>query len=379
MSLARKSRKMNNKETAKIRRRFAPDKNDISIIQGCYVSEKGEIVSTFAKSPLFLPESELQHYFSAFKKILGGIPNRNQFSIPVHTEEEAGMLLRQLQKSELQDENALSIFYKKVIEKLEIEGSYLILIMHDAYSIPYKNTDEHPDKPDFDGTVFNYIIASICPVKLTKPQLTFFSDDRDFHTVDPDLTVGSPALGFMYPILSDGGADVNAALYYTKDAANIHADFIDSVFNVIAPNSIDDQRQVFYGVLADTLEQGVTFDVVQTLHENIVGQMAERKKDAAPLQISRKEIASLLDSCDVPASEQDKFQESYLEQFGAVGMEAQTIVEPKKFEITTENAVIQVDSDRSDLVEVKRIDGRRYILIAVEGDVTINGIEVNIP
>ena len=107
--------------------------------------------------------------------------------------------------------------------------------------------------------------------------------------------------------------------------------------------------------------------------------MAERKKDAAPLQISRKEIASLLDSCDVPASEQDKFQESYLEQFGAVGMEAQTIVEPKKFEITTENAVILVDSDRSDLVEVKRIDGRRYILIAVEGDVTINGIEVNIP
>ena len=94
---------MNNKETAKIRRHFAPDKNDISIIQGCYVSEKGEIVSTPAKSPLSLPESELQHYFSAFKKILGGIPNRNQFSIPVHTEEEAGILLRQLQKSELQD------------------------------------------------------------------------------------------------------------------------------------------------------------------------------------------------------------------------------------------------------------------------------------
>lgn len=370
---------MNKKEIAKIRRRFAPDKNDISIIRGCYVNEKGEIVSSFSKSPLSIPESEAKHYFSAFKKTLGGVPNRNQFNIPVHIEEESGMLLRQLQKSELTDEKALTAFYKRIIDKLEIDGSYLILMMHDAYSVPYKNTDEHTDKPDFDGTVFNYIITSVCPVKLTKPQLTFFSDDRDFHTVDPDLAVGSPSLGFMYPTFSDGGADVNTALYYTKDTADIHADFIDGVFNVAAPESSEDQCQAFYDVIADTLEQGVTFDVVQTLHENIVEQMAERKKDAAPLQISRKEIASLLDSCDVPVSEQEAFQESYLERFGAVGIEAQTIIEPRKFEIETENATIQVDSDRSDLVEAKRIDGRRYILIAVEGEATINGIEVNIP
>ncbi|MBR1820836.1 MAG: DUF4317 family protein [Clostridia bacterium] len=50
---------------AKIRRRFAPEKNDISIVRGCYVREKGEIVSTFSKSPLSLSESEAQHYFSA--------------------------------------------------------------------------------------------------------------------------------------------------------------------------------------------------------------------------------------------------------------------------------------------------------------------------
>jgi hypothetical protein len=30
-------------------------------------------------------------------------------------------------------------------------------------------------------------------------------------------------------------------------------------------------------------------------------------------------------------------------------------------------------------VEMKRIDGRRYILVAVEGETTVNGVEVNIP
>ena len=60
-------------------------------------------------------------------------------------------------------------------------------------------------------------------------------------------------------------------------------------------------------------------------------------------------------------------------------MDAAIVVEPKKFIIETENATIQVDPSRSDLVEMKRIDERRYVLIAVEGEATVNGVEVNIP
>ena len=367
---------MTRKDLTAFRRRFAPDKNDISIIRGCFVNEKREIVSTFSKSPVSLPESEAEHYLSAFKKTLGGAAGRNQFSIPVHTDDPAGQLLLQLQSSELTDEKAVKKLFQTIIDGLEIEGSYLILAMHDAYSVPYKKGDEHTDAPDFSDKVFNYIIVTVCPVKLTKPLLTFFRDDRDFHTVEPDLAVGSPALGFMYPVLEDRGADINSALYYTKDAADLHADFIDAVFQATAPESGADQREAFYGVLADTLEDGITFDVVQGLHENLTAQLADRKPSAAPLQVSRGEIASLLG-----ASEKEKkaFDEAYLEQFGAVGMVATTVVEPKKFVIETENATIQVDPSRSDLVEMKRIDGRRYILLAVEGEATVNGVEVNIP
>ena len=370
---------MNKKDLATLRRRFAPDKNDISIIRGCFVNEKREIVSTFSKSPVSLPESEAEHYLASFKKTLGGAPSRNQFTIPVHTDDPAGQLLHQLQSSELTDEKAVKQLFQTIIDGLEIEGSYLILAMHDAYSVPYRKADEHTERPDFSDQIFNYIMVSICPVKLTKPQLTFFSDDRDFHTVEPDLAVAGPALGFMYPCFSDGGADVNAALYYTKDAEDLHADFIDAVFGTEVPASSADQHSAFYGVLGDSLEQGLTYDVVQTLHENITAQLADRKKDAAPLQVSRKEIASLLDSCHVPSKEQEKFDEAYLEQFGAVGMEAGMIANQKKFEIATENVTVSVDHERSDLVEMKRIDGRRAITIWVEGDVSVNGVDVVIP
>ena len=367
---------MNKKDLTALRRRFSPEKNDISIIRGCFVNEKGETVSTFSKSPISLPESEAEHYFNAFKKTLGGAPNRNQFTLPVRTDDAAGHLLRQLQTSELTDEKAVSQLYKTIIDGLEIDGSYLILAMHDAYSVPYKK-GEHNDTPDFTDKLFNYIIVTVCPVKLTKPLLTFFRDDRDFHTVEPDLAVGGPVLGFMYPVLDGGSADVNSALYYTKDASDLHADFIDAVFHTTAPEAAADKREQFYGVLGDSLERGLTFDVVQTIHENLNAQMAEKKKGES-LQVGRKEIASLLDSCDVDAADQKAFDECYLEQFGAVGLDASLIADQKRFEIETENVKINVDPERSDLVEVKRVDGRRMITIWVEGDITVNGIEVDV-
>jgi len=365
---------MNKKDLAALRRRFSPDKNDISIIRGCFVNEKSEIVSTFSKSPISLPASEAEHYLASFKKTLGGAAGRNQFSLPVH--EETSQLLHQLQSTELKDEAAVNALFNTIREKMEFDGSYLILAMHDAYSVPYRKADEHTERPDFTDKVFNYIMVSICPVKLTKPLLTFFSDDRDFHTVEPDLAVGSPALGFMYPVLDDGGADVNSALYYTKDRDNVHADFIDAVFHTTAPESMADRREQFYGVLGDSLEKGLTFDVVQTIHENLNAQMAEKKKGEG-LQVGRKEIASLLDSCDVDETEQHAFDEGYLEQFGAVGLDASLIADRKRFDIKTENVTINVDPERTDLVEVKRVDGRRMITIWVEGDITVNGIEVN--
>ena len=41
---------MNQKELAEIRRRFRAEKSDMVRIRGCYVNERGEIVSEFFQS-----------------------------------------------------------------------------------------------------------------------------------------------------------------------------------------------------------------------------------------------------------------------------------------------------------------------------------------
>ena len=51
---------MNEKEIGEIRRRITPDKTSIQRIRGCYVTEQGEILSTFNSSLAMLNEIETE-------------------------------------------------------------------------------------------------------------------------------------------------------------------------------------------------------------------------------------------------------------------------------------------------------------------------------
>ena len=68
---------MTRKEIAEIRKRFNPERNNVTVIRGCYVNQDGEIISEFAASPLAMPEEEADKYLSIFKKTLSGIPDKN--------------------------------------------------------------------------------------------------------------------------------------------------------------------------------------------------------------------------------------------------------------------------------------------------------------
>ena len=375
---------MNRKEIAEIRRRFNMDKNAISCVRGCYVNDKREIVSTFNRSLTELPQEEAEKYLALFKRTLAGLPGRNLIDVEFRPDQvmegQAHGLLMALNNTELKVDKGVQQLCDKIIDSLEMEGNYLILMMHDAYDVPFHHTDEN--KADvISEEVFSYILVSICPVKLTKPALSYFAEDNGFHTQEQDWVVAAPELGFMFPTFDDRATNIYSALYYTKDAGNIHPEFIDAVFNADAPMPAETQKETFQAILEDTLEDDLSFNVVETLHESLRGQLEEHDKDktAEPLEISRREVVNLLENCGVPDEKLRAFEEKYDQEFGqAVSLPAMNMVEPKKFEVRTPDVTVQVNPQRSDLIETRVIDGMKYILIRAEEGVEVNGVNINI-
>ena len=138
---------MNRQEIAEIRRRLNPDKNAISRLRGCYVNEKREVVATFDKSLMSFPQEEQEKYLALFKRALAGVPGKNLVDIEFRADQvmhdAAHGLLMGLRNTALTVDEGVEALCWRIIDHLQMEGNYLILMAHDAYDVPFKRADEY--------------------------------------------------------------------------------------------------------------------------------------------------------------------------------------------------------------------------------------------
>ena len=377
---------MNEKEIAEIRRRFRPDKNNITHVRGCYVNEKREIVSEFDPSLALMSQEESEKFLAILKRTLSGTPGKHLIDLSFTTQQvvdsDEHRLLMALRGSGLKDEAAVGEFFRRVIQGLALEGNYLILLAHDAYDVPYRSRDGET-QADASSEVYSYILCSICPVKLTKPALSYHVHENQFHALGTDWVVSAPELGFLFPAFDDRAANIYNALFYSKNAAELHQEVIDAVFRVAEPPmSAEEQKNVFSTALGDALQKDCSYDVVQSVHEQLRGRIEEHKesKDPEPLTLSVREVGDMLSGSGVSAEKVEAFQEECRRQYGEdAALNPKNIIESGKFQITTPEVKIAVSPEYSYMIEARVIDGRRYILIPADDGVEINGIGVNIP
>lgn len=375
---------MNEREVGEIRRRFKPERNSFSHIRGCYVNELGHIVSQFDQSLAMMSQDETELFLSVLRKTLSGGLGKNLMDIEFETKEvaygENHRLLMDLRNSGLKDESAVKTFFEKVAGAVKIEdSSYLILLVHDTYDVPYrtKGGDRQDDAGD---QVYSYILCSVCPIVETKPALSYYMRENEFHNRQMNQLVSAPEMGFLFPAFDDRATNLYNALAYTRDPADSHQEFIDVVFGAEAPMPATAQKENFRTVLGEALEEECSLEVVQAVHDQLRDMIAVHKenKEKNPLKLSRGAAAGVLRSCGVSAEKAENFGRKFSQTFGEETSISARNLEVKQTELKTPDVVIHVNPDRGDLVKTKIIDGRKYILICADDGVEVNGVEIKI-
>ncbi len=212
-----------------------------------------------------------------------------EFETQQVVDSEEHRLLAALRDSALRDEEAVHAFYQKAVRSLDLEGNYLILLVHDVYDIPYRSRDgEHQE--DVSSEVYSYILCSVCPIKMTKPALSYYMTDKEFRNCAIDWLVAAPELGFLFPAFDDRSTNIYNALYYSRDIAENHTGFVDEVFHCPLPMPAAEQKETFQAILEDTLAEDCSYDVVETVHEEFCNLIAEHKerKEPEPLAVSKR-------------------------------------------------------------------------------------------
>ena len=285
---------MNEKEIAEIRRRFRADRGSITHVRGCYVSEQKEIVAQFDQSLTLMPQEEAEKMMAVLKKTLSGTLGKNLMNLSFSTaqvvDSDEHRLLMDLRDSKLEDENAVQRFFETVIPAVMMEGTYLILLCHDTYDVPFRSKDGQKLE-DASDEIFSYIMCSICPVKMTKPALCYHIPDNQFRSLPPDWLVSPPQVGFLFPAFDDRSTNLYGALYYTRDTAVSQEELAQAVFHMELPMPAQEQKETFQEILTQSLAEDCSYDVLQTVHDRLCQRMEEHKetRDPEPLTVSPKE------------------------------------------------------------------------------------------
>ena len=136
---------MTKQEINEIKKLFTAKNCSITRICGCYVDGEKNKKTELKQAFLALPEEEMFKYFEILRKSLSGTIGKNLLNLefPLKSETEGGTqeFLLRLRDSRLKDDALLEQFYNRIIESYEYVGNYLILLIHDAYDVPGRASD----------------------------------------------------------------------------------------------------------------------------------------------------------------------------------------------------------------------------------------------
>ena len=372
---------MNKKEISEIKKRFTKTKCSITRICGCYVDAEKQKRMTLREAFLGLPEEEMFKYIDIFRKTLSGSIGKTlmnmEFPVEQETREDGTQVfLMKLLESQLMDEEILDQFYDKVIETYEYPENYFIILVHDAYDIP-KITSDGIENFDASEYVYDYILCSICPVKLTKPGLCYNAETNHIQDRIRDWLVQPPELGFLFPAFNDRNMDIHSLLYYSRNSDELDLTIAENLLGCRLPLPAKSQKETFNAIVEESLGLECDYEVVKSIHENLNQMIEETKDEPEPLALDKADMTKLLQQSGVEEEQLQRFETHYDVTVGEnETMMAANISNPRSFEVRTPDIKVQINPERTDLVETKVIDGVPYLMIEINDLVEVNGIQI---
>ena len=137
--------------------------------------------------------------------------------------------------------------------------------------------------------------------------------------------------------------------------------------------------EAFGAALDQTLGEYCCVQVLQGLHQQLLGRLEEHKtsRDPEAPAITAGELQGILLDCGVPQEQAAAFRKAMSEKFGpGAAVNPANLVGGGRLEIKTDQAAVTLAGESACWVDTRVIDGRPYLLIPVPETVEVNGLPV---
>lgn len=359
---------MNKKDVNEVKKQFKKDNCCLTRICSCYVDHEKNKVTKLKTAFLSLPEEEEFKYFDLFKKSLAGAIGKQLVEYDLRQDDNRLALkdfFLRLKISRLEDEELVEKFYDQVIAHFYYAENYYIVLVHGVYDVPGKATSGE-EMFDASDEVYEHLLCCICPVKRSKPGLTYDETRNQIKERERDWVVESPLTSILYPSFTDRAADLDRIVLYSKNPNKQLLEFFPE-----EDNSPAIQKEKFIEIMEGCIAKEHRYDVVNGTYEAIHDLIEENKDNPDPVVFHKKDILELLKKNGAEEREIKAYEE-HIKEFHILASN----VSEKMFTVQVPDIQIKVNPDRTDLIKKKFIDGKEFLMIDISNNIEMNGIEV---
>ena len=414
---------MNKKDILELKRRLKKGECTFTKMRGCYVDSHKEIIVNINETFLNLADDEFFKYLDIAKKVLSGTVGNNLLELGFEPGEEVSggkqNFLLGLRDSELKNDALADRLFELIIDNYDYDGNYLILLFNDAYDVIVKTNDNN--KLDESEEVYKYIICAICPVELTKAALGYREDEHRIGSRIRDWVVSMPENGFVFPAFTDRSSDIHSLMFYTKTPKEPKTDFAQAAFGCVPKRTAAEEKTAFGEIVKAIVSEDGSDDLVTGIHQALsaMSQELDTSTSSEPAVLDSRTIESMLTNGYISEDTAEKIESACREEFGEEPPVLENIIDGKILEGSAkkqreaelqkevaelktqlaeakassdsslslpwesgggESIVLNVSDEKAEEIETRIIDGRRFIVIPIEGDETaiINGVETEL-
>lgn len=376
---------MNKKEVAEIKKNFTDSSGFFTLnhVVSAYIDPQKNIRCNQNKLYSLIEEDAGAVMMESLKKVLGGSVGKNlmEYAFPntEYDEEGAQNILYAAVKGKLEDEAANAKLIERIVNNMEYEMAYTLIMGYCSYSIMTK--DKNDESYDDAAEEYNFIVAAVCPVCTGDDGLMFDSETNEIvKKSNTDLIVSrAPTDGFFYPVFSDRSPDVNHVMYYTKTPKKPNISVVEDVLGCGFVMTCQNEKDTFREVLNDVVGDELSYTLITQVNETLRDIVAKSKNETELPIIDDNKLHNILFDAGVSSEKLDALPAVFKEKVGeADGLIVENLVENKTV-LETPEITINISRDGTDKVRTSVIDGRRCLVIDLDDpSISINGLVTSV-
>lgn len=369
---------MNKKEIAEIKKNFSDDSGFFTVgkVLSAFIDSEKNIKYKENRLYNLLPSDEAELIMQLLKKTLSGTLGKNlrEYAFPNDQYNEGGSQkhLYDMLCSKLADDELNEAFLQRIAEKVEYVSTFAVFAAHCTYSVLKKNkNDDFEDDASLD---YSFIITAICPVELRIDGLVY-NDESSRIEKKPtsDRIIGMPTDGFLYPVFSERAPDVNAVMCYSKNFkkpnVTVVQDYLCCDFVMTAPS----EKQTFQKILSNVVGEDLDYSLITEVNDKLCEFVDSYTHETEPPKVDANKLSSILWESGVSQDKLELVPKIFETATENKPLTAANLID-RKTVVEAEGITVNIGKDSVDKVHTQEIGGRRCLVIALDENVSVNGL-----